>query len=199
MYCYTCSDIVKVVSIFTFNALDIIIWGVCDVLCPLFLLILLSPALGCLWTSLILLIASLLWNKGYQVAFWTYKFSLITIAQFLRNLINMTKNQPNISSNGEASNQRQGLHIPVILAMNDFLALRFVWWLYFSLLCIPKFVLEGSGLYIFVSTCFFFLTFFSFVNTWTHILNTELILNLISSYFLPSIPTWIIGDFMGKW
>jgi len=43
----------------------------------------------------------------------------------------MTKNQPNISSIGEALNRRRGLHIPVILAMNDFLALRFVLWLPF--------------------------------------------------------------------
>jgi len=40
----------------------------------------------------------------------------------------MTKNQASTSSIGEVLNRRQGHHIHVILAMNDFLVLRFVWW-----------------------------------------------------------------------
>ncbi|KAK7320958.1 hypothetical protein VNO77_30958 [Canavalia gladiata] len=39
--------------------------------------------------------------------------------------ISLTKNQSSISSNGKALNQGQGHHVPVILAMNDFLALIF--------------------------------------------------------------------------
>jgi len=41
----------------------------------------------------------------------------------------MTKNQSSIRGIGEALNQRQGHHILVILATNDFLVLRFVLWL----------------------------------------------------------------------
>ena len=47
-----------------------------------------------------------------------------------RSLISMTKNQPSISSNGEVSNQKQGHHIHVILAMNDFWVQRFVAWFF---------------------------------------------------------------------
>lgn len=44
----------------------------------------------------------------------------------------MIKNHPSTLSNGEALNRRQGHPTLVMLAMNDFLAQRFVFWFILS-------------------------------------------------------------------
>lgn len=54
----------------------------------------------------------------------------------------MTKNLQSISNNGEVLDQRQGHHTPVMLVMNDFLALRFV--LFFPASSFLKFMIAGT-------------------------------------------------------
>lgn len=70
--------------------------------------------------------------KSFTISISTVFLLVITYAWLMwqdnsfRSTTSMTKNQPSILSNGEVLNPKQGHHTPVTLAMNDFLALRFV-------------------------------------------------------------------------
>lgn len=103
MYCYTSSDIVKVLFSST-------------IFCYAPKIRIFFPSL---WYSILLSTLCICISMIYLIPGFIF-----LVCNDFRSSINMTKNQTSTLSNGEVLKRRLGHHTLVILAMNDFLVLR---------------------------------------------------------------------------